>query len=415
MVKHLHFDCFNGISGDMTLGALVDLGVEVGDLEERLSGLPIGQFHLRAEKIKRAGIMGTLVHVEVQEDPHKHSHLKHIVEKVRAAHLSEKTTQRAIRAYELLAEAEARVHGTTVEKVHFHEVGAKDAIVDVAGAMLGVELLGIESFSASAVAVGNGTIQCAHGVMPVPAPATAEILKGLPIAATEIQGELTTPTGAAILRALLEESGSDGKETGGAFKIHAIGYGAGTRQIEGHPNYLRASLGERESLATTLPVDREEILSLETEVDDLSPQVIGYLMEKLLSAGARDVQFQPAQMKKNRPGHHLRVLCHAADQDRLAEMIFRETSTFGLRVAKAERFCLRRRIESVETPLGSIAVKVGLWGDAVLKVSPEFESCRSVAASSGRPLREVMDVARCAIEERYFPHPKNSECQADSN
>ena len=398
MPLHLHFDCFNGISGDMTLGALVDLGVDVAELEKRLSGLPIGKFHLRAEKIKRAGIAGTKVSVEVEEESKPHAHLSHIIDKVEAADLGRTVTARAIAAYRHLAEAEAHVHATTPEKVHFHEVGAKDAIVDIAGSMMGIEMLGVETFSAAPVAVGNGSVKCAHGVMPVPAPATAELLKGLSIRGTDIEGELTTPTGAAILRTLTADS-AGGPLT---MKPTAIGYGAGSREIPGHPNYLRLTLGELEG-ASALPVEREEITSLETEIDDMSPELSGHLMEKLFDAGALDVHYSAVQMKKNRPGQHLRVLCRRGDADRLAEMVLRETSTFGLRIAVTERLCLRRRAETVETPEGTIPVKVGLWGDRVLKVSPEYEACRVLAAGSGRPLREIYDIANRAIAEKYFP------------
>jgi uncharacterized protein (TIGR00299 family) protein len=469
MSRHLHFDCFNGISGDMTLGALVDLGLDVKELEQRLRALPIGHFHLRAQKVMRAGIQVTRLEVDLgdlhedhdHEEEHAHSHahqhgherehgdqghqhhhehghehahghdhehspehsqghehhshepgleghshphdhhhvhLKHVIEKVQAANLGNRVTQRAIAAYRLLAEAEAHVHGTTPEKVHFHEVGANDAIVDIAGAMLGVEMLGIESFSMSPVVVGSGLVKCAHGTMPVPAPATAEILKGLPTLPGPIEREQTTPTGAAILRVLAGENAGAPL----AMRAEKIGYGAGKREFKEHPNCLRLVLGERVSAAGALSIRSEEIISLETEVDDMSPEVSGYLMEKLLKAGARDVQFSPVQMKKNRPGLHLRVLASPGESDKLAEILFHETSTFGVRVARMERYCLDRRAEEVTTPLGAIQVKVGLWDGRVLKVSPEFESCRALAESSGRSLIEVYDIAHCAIRERYF-------------
>lgn len=263
--------------------------------------------------------------------------------------------------------------------------------------MVGVEMLGAETFSTSAVVVGNGMVKCAHGVMPVPAPATAEILKGLSIASSKIQGEQTTPTGAAILKVLTGGTGAPA-----TFSPEAIGYGAGSRVIEGHPNCLRLIFGEAASASAELPIDREEIMSIETEIDDMSPEVAGYVMERLFQAGARDAHFSPVQMKKNRPGQHLRVLCQPGDEARLAELIFRETSTFGLRVQKMGRYCLKRRMESVETVLGPIPVKIGLWGDKVLKVSPEFEACRAIAASTGRSLLEVFDLAQLAIRERYF-------------
>lgn len=320
-----------------------------------------------------------------------------MIETVEAAKLGERVTRRAVAAYRCLAEAEAKVHGSTPEKIAFHEVGAKDAIVDVAGAMLGVEMLGIESFSASSIALGNGTVRCAHGVMPVPAPATAELLRGMATHASEIQGELTTPTGAAILRALLAEQSASPV----TMKAGSIGYGAGSKVFKNHPNYLRLTLGETVDQGISLPVEREEILILETEVDDMSPQIAGHLMERLLHAGALDVQFSPVQMKKNRPGQRIRVLAATGKSDPLAEIVFRETSTFGLRITRAERFCLARKMEKVETALGSVAVKVGMWGDKILKASPEFEDCRAIAERTGQPLREVMAAAQRAISERF--------------
>lgn len=414
MSKTLRFDCFNGVSGDMILGALVDLGLDCGELETRLRGLPVGEFHLKAERVKRQGIMGTKVDVEVQEDPHGHAHLRHVVEKVRAAGLPPLATERAVKAFELLADAEARVHGSTREKIHFHEVGAKDAILDVCGAMVGVEMLGIDSFSASVIAVGVGTVKCQHGIMPVPAPATAEILRGAPTEATDIPFELTTPTGAAILRVLC----GDRIGVSAAMTVSDMGYGAGTRVIEGHPNMLRISVGESvgahdgsgapgQSAAASAtgaggPFDIETITILETELDDLPGEALGYLMDRLFENGARDAQFQSVQMKKNRPGVQVRVLCAEADVDGLIEILFRETSAFGLRVSRAERRCLRRRMDLVRTSLGEIAVKVGLWGDRPFKVSPEFEDCREIARRTGFPLLEVYEVARRAIEEQIM-------------
>lgn len=394
-MKHLHFDCFNGISGDMTLGALVDLGVDIAALEAGLRGLPIGPFTLRAEKVKRSGIVGTKVHVEVEEDPHPHAHLKGIVKKVESAGLSETVTNRAIAAFVFIAEAEAKVHGSTPDKIHFHEVGAKDAILDITGAMLGIEMLGAESFSASTIAVGHGTVKCAHGTMPVPAPATAEILKGLRTIASEIEGELTTPTGAAILRVLLDDAHLPSPE----MSLTGTGYGSGTRIVPGHPNMLRLLMGHVADDLHALPVERQRILSLECELDDMTAEAAGYVMERLLDAGALDVHFVPVQMKKNRPGHHLRVLCNLSEGDRLAEIIFRETSTFGMRRMDCDRYCLRREFDEVQTPYGPIKIKTGYWGEVVLKSKPEYESCRAIAIERGLPLAEVMQAARAAISK----------------
>jgi len=301
------------------------------------------------------------------------------------------------------------VHGTAPEKIHFHEVGAKDAILDVAGAMMGIELLGIESFSASPVTVGSGMVQCRHGLLPVPAPATAELLKGLPTVAGDLQAELVTPTGAAILSTLLAEGRGRPAAEGSVLVTERIGYGAGDKDFEGRANFLRLLLcrerrPEAEApprLQPELPAERTAVLVLETEIDDMSPEVAGYLMDRLLADGAWDVQFSPVQMKKNRPGLRLRVLCDPEREAPLAERLFRETSTFGLRRQLVERWRLERRLEQVQTPLGPVAVKVGLWGGRVLKVSPEFESCRALAETHGMALAEVYDLARAAIREKY--------------
>jgi pyridinium-3,5-bisthiocarboxylic acid mononucleotide nickel chelatase len=395
MSLHLHFDAFNGISGDMMLGALVDLGVPLESLKSGLSRLPIGEFNLRAETLKRSGIVGTRVHVEVVEDPHPHAHLRHVVEKVRAAGLPETVTARAIAAYQLLAEAEAHVHGSTPEKIHFHEVGANDAIVDIAGAMLGIHLLGVDSFSAEPVVLGSGSVRCAHGVMPVPAPATAEILKGFPARPTDIVGEMTTPTGAAILQVL-----TAGRAMPAGFRAGTIGYGAGSREIPGHPNYLRLILGR--AAASVLPVDIETIAEMQAELDDMSPEVAGWLAERLRAEGALDAHLTPVIMKKGRPGFRLTVLCAPEDRERLAEQVLRESTTFGLRVGFTERYRLQRRMDTVETPWGAVAVKLGLWDGRVLKAAPEFEDCRALAERAGEPLRAIFSAAEAAIAERYF-------------
>ncbi len=405
---HLHFDCFCGISGDMTLGALVDLGIALEAIEEPLRRLSIGPFTLRAESLMRQGIRGTKVHVEVKEEPKAHRHLRHVNEILDAAEFGETVSRRARRAYRLLAEAEAHVHNSTPEKIHFHEVGAKDAILDVAGAMVGIELLGARSFSTSPVVVGSGMVECRHGRMPVPAPATVELLKGLPFVAGEFPFEMTTPTGAAILQTLIEESPALLKL--GApppLAVRRVGYGGGTRELERAPNYLRAMLCDAPAAVGAegpeLPVPRERVIVLETEIDDMSPEVSGYLIECLLNAGALDAHFYPAHMKKNRPGLSLRVLCEPANEGRIAELILRETTTFGLRRTPTERWRLDRRIEEVETPLGPAKVKLGLWDDQVLKAHPEFEACRALAERHGLPLSEVTAAVQFAVQRQY-PH-----------
>jgi uncharacterized protein (TIGR00299 family) protein len=405
---HLHFDGYSGISGDMTLGALVDLGVPVEALQKGLAKLPIGAFALRAERVKRAGLMATQVHVEVEEEPHVHRHLHHIYSIVDAAELPSRVAARARAAYRRLAEAEAEVHGSTPEKIHFHEVGAKDAIVDVAGAMLGVELLGAETFSAAPLTVGYGTIKCMHGLMPVPAPATALLLRGMPTAPGPMEGEMVTPTGAAILGTLLGGEGSYGfivpsDPAAPGLVSEKVGYGAGTRVYPGYPNFLRLALCRTPAAAAApnLPATLETIRVLECELDDMTPEAAGWLLGRLLESGALDAHWQPVQMKKNRPGLRLRVLAKPEHEARLAELIFRETPTLGLRRSAQERWTLGRRSETVETPLGPVAVKVALWDGEFLKASPEYDACAALAREHGLPLGEVMAAARAAIERRF--------------
>ena len=398
LTKHLHFDCTYGISGDMVLGALVDLGVPLDAIRDAVAKLPIGKVELRAEQVNRQGINGTQIHVEVDEEKKASRHLGDVLKIVESAGLPPRATARATEAYRLLAAAEARVHGSTPEKIHFHEVGAKDAIVDIAGAMVGVEWLGAESFSSTPVSTGSGTIECLHGVLPIPAPATAELLRGIPQQVGPVGGELATPTGVAILSVLLGET----PQTQPVLTAERNGYGAGSRAIEGHANLLRLMLCEApEFTGGDLPVERGTVLILETEIDDMSPEIAGYLMERLLDDGALDVQFQPVQMKKNRPGLRVRVLASPERERVLSERIFRETSTFGLRRQTVERWCLARRAEQVETPLGPVAVKVGLWGDRVLKVSPEYESCRALAERHGVALRDVYAMVQTAAAQKY--------------
>jgi uncharacterized protein (TIGR00299 family) protein len=406
---HLHFDCYCGISGDMTLGALVDLGLPVDELQEGLQKLPIGPFSLRAEKIKRQGIMGTRVHVTVEEEPHVHQHLRHIREIVEAADLPPVVVQRSMKAYTLLAEAEAHVHGSTPEKIHFHEVGAKDAIVDIAGAMLGFHRLGIETFSVTRVTTGSGTVQCQHGEMPVPAPATVELLRGIPHAPGSVEKEMTTPTGAAILAAVVRDNPGGGSvpPPDHTLVIDRTGYGGGSRELKNRANYLRVFLCEPPGEPSTgaaavgpVSADIESIMRLECEMDDATPEQLGYVLDRLMHAGALDVHYQPVQMKKNRPGQRLTLLCSPDREASLVEKIFRETSTFGIRRQETQRWALRRRREKVETRLGSVSVKLGLWGDDILKIMPEYENCIQLAEEHNLPLGDVYRVVQAAIDQQ---------------
>lgn len=385
-----YFDCYNGISGDMTLGALVDLGLPLEELRGALAALPVTGFKLEAERVMRCGIGATLVRVRC-EDQKKHRHFSHIRDMIAAAGFAPGVADRAIAAFHAIAVAEAAIHETTVERIHFHEVGALDAIVDIVGAMWGVERLGITRVLASPVAVGSGTVRCAHGEMPVPAPATARLLAGKPITTGPMTGELTTPTGAAILVTLAEGFGPLDN-----FRTDRVGYGAGSRETEGHTNYLRVLLGGADADTPSMPVESRTLVVLATEIDDMTGEAFGYLLERLFEAGCLDAHFRPVQMKKNRPGTAVRVLVEPSRSNAVVELLLRETSTFGVRATTCTRHALHRRIETVETEFGPVRVKTGLWGDEPVKRSPEYDDCARIAHERGVPLAVVFAAASAA-------------------
>jgi uncharacterized protein (TIGR00299 family) protein len=385
-----YFDCFSGAAGDMIVGALVDAGADATVLQERLTALPVAGYHLSFEKIAKQGFASTKFVVDLdQTEKQPHRHLKHIVQILDESSLSESVKDKTKAIFTRLAEAEAKVHGSTIEKVHFHEVGAVDAIVDVTGAVIALELLGVDRVLCSEVPVGSGTVKCDHGIMPVPAPATAELLRGVPIAACEEPGELTTPTGAAILTALSESFGPMP-----AMTINAIGFGAGTRDGKTRPNVLRVMLGESAEIGEV-----DEIVSLEANLDDMTPEVLSFALDRLLAGGALDVYTQPILMKKGRSAWLLTVLAEPAQVAALERIMFAETTTFGVRRSVMRRSKLSRRQESVETPYGAIRMKIGERGD-VVTVAPEYEDCRAAAEAVGASLQDVMASARIAWSQK---------------
>ena len=376
-MKICHFDAFAGIAGDMTVGALLDAGADAEALCAGLDSLATGA-RFRIEKVKRHGIAATQFHIDF-EDQKKHRHLPHIVKMIEASSLPAPVQRDAVRVFETLGRAESTVHGTPIEKVHFHEVGAVDSICDIAGACYGLHLLGVERISCSAINTGSGTVNTEHGVMPVPAPATALLLEGKPVYARGPAAELTTPTGAALVAALATHFGPMP-----AMRIERSGFGAGTKDFAENANVLRLLLGQASSAA-----EATSISVLEANLDDTTPQVLGYAMDKLFRAGALDVTLQPLLMKKQRPGVLLRVLANPEDQEKLAAIVFAETTTFGLRLYPAERRVEERRHVEVETPYGKVRVKVaanGTW-------APEYEDCRALAEQSGKPLKEILAAA----------------------
>ncbi len=431
-----YLECFAGIAGDMLLGALIDAGVPAEVLAEATSALRLGA-SLKIETVDRSGISSTRVQVmegesptEAQEPvhghsyaenhththenshredhshPHEHDHshehenghshghvhgrsLSVIRTLIQGAALTEGVKRRAIRTFELLGASEAKIHNVDVEAIHFHEVGAVDAIVDIVAACAGIEYLKVDAWHCSPLNVGGGTVECAHGTFPVPAPATADLLRGYPTYSAHVQKELVTPTGAALVRMLEPVFGAQP-----AMSVDRIGYGAGTRNPKGFPNALRISIGESEesSKADTVTV-------LETALDDLSPQVLAWVAESALAAGAMDVMLTPVIMKKGRPGTLLTVLCSDKTQQKLERLILRETSTLGMRIRRDERSCLERHHLAVQTPYGEIRVKIGKLAGEVMNAAPEFEDCRAAAVRCEVPLKQVQQAAIAAYAQ----------------
>jgi pyridinium-3,5-bisthiocarboxylic acid mononucleotide nickel chelatase len=372
-----YLDAFSGISGDMTVGALVDAGADWNHLEHALSSLNLGA-KFRLEKTKRCGIAASKFHVDAFNEK-KHRHLTNIEEIILSGELADKSKDKAIAVFRRLGEAEARSHAVPIEKVHFHEVGAADSICDIVGACVALDLLGIEELYCSRINVGSGSVKTEHGVLPVPAPATADLLRGRPIYSSGPEAELTTPTGAALASTLSKDFG-----VLPPVRVTSQGFGAGDKDFSIQANVLRVLIGDR-SDAT----ESTSVTVLEANIDDSTPQVLGYAMERLLEAGALDVTLTPVLMKKNRPGSLISVIATPDLTDQLAQVLFAETSTLGVRIFEAQRRVLARQIEEIETIHGKVRIKYTEKGS----FAPEFEDCRRIAADRGLPLRAVISEA----------------------
>ena len=384
-MRTLYFDCFAGASGNMILGGLVALGISKDDLLSRLASVAPADFEIEFTDVNRSGI--SAVHAKVIV-PHEtaHRHLRDIEKIIDVSAVSDTVKQRSKAIFRRLAEAEAKVHGVSVGHVHFHEVGAMDAIIDIVGSCIGFEMLGIERFQCSKIHVGSGFVNIAHGKFPVPPPAVTELLKGVPFYSTEIEGELATPTGVAIVTTVCEEFGGVSELT-----IEQTAYGAGSREYDKFPNVLRMLLGETgRSLAET---NSSELILLETNIDDLSPQVLGFVMDRAFELGALDCWFTPIQMKKNRPAIMLSILCERADRSALTRMVYNETTTLGIRARVVERECLEREIVRVRTDFGDVDVKIGKLNGQVVNAMPEYEQVRQIALEKGAAFRTVRDAA----------------------
>lgn len=388
-MKLAYFDCASGISGDMTLGALVDAGASLEAIQSGVQSLGLPGVRLVRQEVKKKGFRATQITVE-HEPEHKHRHLHHITAMIDAGALTARQRELATRVFTRLAEAEAKVHGTTIAKVHFHEVGAVDSIADIVGAAIGWDLLGIERAICSPVPTGSGFVEIAHGRCSIPAPATGELLQGVPLAESKVQCELTTPTGAALIRAL-----ADGFGPPPAMTIEKIGYGAGQRDLEEQPNLLRLLVGQSADGAGDSAA--EQVWLLETNLDDVSGEWIGYAIEQLWEAGALDVFTTAIQMKKNRPGVKLSALCQPADCQKLEAIFFRETTTLGVRRYPVWRHKLRREPKRVDTPWGPVDGMVAYLAGAA-HFSPEFDSCRRLAELQRLPLRTIYEAAERAFQ-----------------
>ncbi|HEU0004340.1 MAG TPA: nickel pincer cofactor biosynthesis protein LarC [Ktedonobacteraceae bacterium] len=391
-----YLDCHSGISGDMFLGAMLDTGFSLETLKQALAGLPIAGYELKLEQFQDKGIRGARFGVMLagQEQPARH--FTDIAALLQAAKLPPRVRERTIAMFRCIAEAEAVVHGSTVEAVHFHEVGAVDAIVDIVGAALAIETLGIEALYASALPLSSGHVKTAHGLLPVPAPATLEILRRVsaPWRPCPVEGEMVTPTGAAILATLARF------ETP-AIRIERVGYGFGRKSFP-WPNCLRLCLGRPLSASMQAgeqaETDTDWVTVIETNIDSMTGEALGGLMERLLAAGALDVSYTPLHMKKNRPAVMLTLICRVEDGDALAQLLLSEANTLGVRIQQVQRRKAQRAQQSIETPFGKMQVKVKLLGGRVISAAPEYEECRRIASEQSLPLEEVYEVAQQVIQ-----------------
>lgn len=389
-MRTAHFDCFSGISGDMTMAALIDAGVDAAAILDGIAslGLPV---QIEIDKVRKGGFAAT--HVRIEAPPqHEHRFLPEVEDILSRGKLTDRQRGLALKIFRRLAEAEAAVHGLPLDKVHFHEVGALDSIADIAGSAIGLNLLGVERFTSAPVAVGSGMVKCDHGLMPVPAPATAELLKGVPLRSSPVKAELTTPTGAAILTSIVAEWIEQP-----AITIERIGLGAGRREFVEQPNVLRLFVGASNETTRDNGYETDQVWLLETNIDDLPAEVIGYCYERLLAGGALDVFTTPIFMKKNRPGVTLSVLAPPEATARLEAILFRETTTLGVRRQLVSRHKLRRRECTVETPWGSVRGKLAWQEGQSATFSPEHDDCARIAREQAMPLREV----HARVQETY--------------
>ena len=384
-----YLDCFSGVSGDMLLGAFVACGLPLSALEE---GIPALGLEWRQERVRRKSLVATQIRIEAPATVFPRAY-RDIIALLHGAALPEQVRRQSLAVFGRLAEAEAALHGCAPEQVHFHELGACDTIADIVGCCIALQRLGIEELHCSALNLGSGTVQTEHGLLPVPAPATAALLKGVPVYSSGIPHELVTPTGAALVATLAKSFGPIPP-----LQIEAVGYGAGSKDISAVANVLRVILGETTGAESSL----ERLVMLEANVDDMNPQLCGFFAERAFSLGALDVFFSPVQMKKNRPGVLLSVLCRPEQRDAVTELFFEETTTLGVRGHEVFRRALEREWMPVATPYGEVRVKVSRQDGHIQNFSPEFEDCRRLAAESDVPLKKVLQEATFAFWRKHL-------------
>ncbi|MFH1625274.1 MAG: nickel pincer cofactor biosynthesis protein LarC [Pseudomonadota bacterium] len=378
-MKVAYFDCSSGISGDMILGALIDLGLPKTKLENELKKLSLGGYEIVYSRETRMEIDGSRVTVFLKEKDVDHRSFSDIRRLIEESSLDKATKELSTKVFRRLAEAEAKIHGKEVDDIHFHEVGALDSILDVVGSIVGINHFGVDQIYASRIPLGSGLVTCQHGTLPLPAPATLELLKDKPVCQPGIEGELVTPTGAAIITTLTDKFGRMPPMT-----IRSIGYGVGQRELEEVPNVLRVIMGEDERKKE---IDRVTVI--ETNIDDMNPEIYDFLMERLFEEGALDVSLSPVQMKKNRPSVLLRVICHEEEKPRVIDTSLGESTSLGVRYYEAERLKVPRRMEEVDTELGKVHVKIHGDNDTTVNVSPEYEDCKKIAKERKVPLKRV--------------------------
>lgn len=382
-MKIAYFDCFSGASGDMILGALIDAGLSPRLLREELNKLRIPTVQIKVRKVMKGGLSSTRVITEGKNEKKSHRHLKELLKIVDRSNLEAEVKERSREVFQRIASVEAGIHQQSVDEIHFHEIGGLDSVVDIVGAVWGLRKMGVEEVHVSKVNVGSGSVKCEHGILPVPAPATLALMKGKPIYSSGIERELLTPTGAAILTTLGSRFGALP-----TLQVEAIGYGAGRDDLP-HPNLLRLILGTK-----TMPSGKENVMIVETNIDDMNPQFYDYIMERLLTMGVQEVFLTPVLMKKNRPATLITVICSVEKMSSVAEFLLRETTTLGLRWREEEREKALREILTLRTKHGKIRFKLARWEGKPINLAPEYDDCKRLALSGRVPLKEVFEEAR---------------------